>query len=94
MFVHMSVRNRFAIKIYGFVHSLRTFWNVPLRMPLRDGMEIEVDGRQLTAQQKDERQEDNGDKKRLVRHHSSNLLRSLTLEQIGRGQHGIFSTTL
>ena len=44
MFVHMSVRNGFAIEIYGFMHSLGTFWHVPLRMPLSDGMEIEVDG--------------------------------------------------
>ena len=55
MFVHMSVRNGFTIEIYGFMHNLRTFWHVPFRMPLRDGMEIEVDGTQLTAQQKDER---------------------------------------
>ena len=37
----MSVRNGFTIEIYGFMHSLRTFWHVPLRMPSRDGMEIE-----------------------------------------------------
>ena len=55
MFVCMFVRNRFTIEIYGFMHSLRTFWHVPLRMPLRDSMEIEVDGRRLAAQQKDER---------------------------------------
>ena len=39
----MFVRNRFTIKIYGFMHSLRTFWQVPLGMPSRDGMEIEVE---------------------------------------------------
>ena len=39
----MSVRNGFTIEIYGFMHSLRTFWHVPLRMPSRDGMEIEVE---------------------------------------------------
>ena len=94
MFVHMSVRNRFAIEIYGFMHNLRTFWHMPLRMPLRDGMEIEVDGRRLTAQQKDEKRQDIDDKKRLVRHLPSNLLRSLTVERIGGGQHGIFSTAL
>jgi len=31
----MSVRNGFTIEIYGFMHSLRTFWHVPLRMPPR-----------------------------------------------------------
>jgi len=40
--VCMSVCNRFTIEIYGFMHSLRTFWHMPLMMPLRDGMEIEV----------------------------------------------------
>ena len=62
-FVCMSVRNWFTIEIYGFMHSLHTFWHVPLRMPSRDGMEIEVDGRRLAAQQKDERRQDNSDKK-------------------------------
>ena len=38
----MYVRNGFTIEIYGFMHSLRTFWHVPLRMPSR-GMEIEVE---------------------------------------------------
>ena len=94
MFVCMFVRNWFTIEIYGFMHSLRTFWHVPLRMPLRDSMEIEVDGRRLAAQQKDERQQDNGDKKRLVRHHLSNLLHSLTREWIGGGQHGVVSPAL
>ena len=36
MYVCMSVHN-------GFMHSLHTFWYVPLRMPLREGMEIEVE---------------------------------------------------
>ena len=45
-------------------------------------------GRRLTAQQKDERRQGNGDKKRLARHHPSDLLSSLTLER-GGGQHGI-----
>ena len=94
MFVCMSVRNVFTIEIYGFMHSLRTFWHVPLRMPLRDSMEIEVDGRRLAAQQKDERRQDNGDKKRLARHHPSNLLRSLTREWIGGGQPGVVSPVL
>ena len=51
-------------------------------------------GRRLTAQQKDERQQDNCDEKQLARHHLSNLLRSLTRERIGRGQHGIVSPAL
>ena len=34
----MSVHNGFTIEIYGFMHSLRTFWHVPLRMPSRDGV--------------------------------------------------------
>ena len=45
-------------------------------------------GRRLTAQQKDERQ-DNGDKKRLAHHHLSDLLCSLTRKRIGGGQHGV-----
>ena len=88
MYVCMSVRNGFTIEIYGFMHSLRTLWHVPLRMPSCDGMEIEVGGRRLAAQQKDERRQDNGDKKRLAHHHPSNLLHSLTREWIGGGQHG------
>ena len=90
----MSVRNGFTIEIYGFMHSLRTFWHVLLMMPSRDGMEIEVDGRRLAAEQKDERQQDNGDKKRLACHNLSNLLHSLTREWIGRGQHGVVSPAL
>ena len=54
-------------------------------MPSRDGMEIEAEdqatpervqmyGRRLTAQQKDERRQGNGDKKRLARHHPSDSL--------------------
>ena len=42
MYVCLYVCNRFTIEIYGFMHSLHTFWHVPLRKPLRDGMEIEV----------------------------------------------------
>ena len=76
------------------MHSLRTFWHMLFRMPLRDGMEIEINGRRLTAQQKDERQQDNSDKKRLVHHHPSDLLHSLTREWIGRGQHGVVSPAL
>ena len=50
--------------------------------------------RLLTAQQKDERRQDNDDKKRLARHHPSNLLRLLTRERIGGGQHGVVSPAL
>ena len=39
----MYVRNGFMIDIYGFTHSLRTFWHVPLMMPSRDDVEIEVE---------------------------------------------------
>ena len=47
----------------------------------------------ITAQQKEERQ-DNGNEKRLARHHLSNLIRSLTRERIGGGQHGVVSPAL
>ena len=49
MYVCTSVRNGFTIEIHGFMHSLRVFWHVPLRMPSRDAierchaMEIEVE---------------------------------------------------
>ena len=43
MYVGMSVRNGFTIEVYGFMYSLRTFWHVSLRMPSRNGMEIEVE---------------------------------------------------
>ena len=48
----------------------------------------------LTAQQKDERRQDNGDKKGLVRHHARDLLCLLTRERIGGVQHGIVSPAL
>ena len=48
----------------------------------------------LTAEQKDERRQDNDDKKRLARHHPSDLLRSPTRERIGGGQHGVVSPAL
>ena len=83
------------------MHSLRTFWHMLLMMPSRDGAwhgdrgrrlggqktmpeRVWMYGRRLTAQQKNERQ-DNGDMKRLVRHHPSDLLSSLTCEWIGGG---------
>ena len=39
----MSVRYGFTIEIYGFMHSLHTFWLMPVRMQSHDGMEIEVE---------------------------------------------------
>ena len=51
-------------------------------------------GRQLTAEKKDERRQVNDDKKQLARHHPSDLLRSLTHERIGGGQHCITSPAL
>ena len=50
----MSVRYGFTIEIYGFMHSLRTFWLVPLRMPLCDGMEIEVEESEHRRQRQNE----------------------------------------
>ena len=47
----------------------------------------------ITAQQKEERQ-DNGNEKQLARHHLSDLIHSLTHERIGRGQHGVVSPVL
>ena len=52
---------------------------------------VQMYGRQLTSQQKDERRQDNGDEKRLARHHPSDLLSLLTREWIGGGQHGVVS---
>ena len=43
--------------------------------------QVQMYRRWLTAQQKDERRQDNGDKKRLVRQHPSDLLRLLTCER-------------
>ena len=51
-------------------------------------------GRRLTAQQKDERRQDNGDEKQFVCHHPSDLLHSLTREWIGGQQHGVVSPAL
>ena len=45
MYVCMYVRNGFTIEIYGFMHSLRSFWHVLslLSMVRWRGMEIEVE---------------------------------------------------
>ena len=48
----------------------------------------------LTAQQNDERRQDNGDERRLARRHPSDLLHSLTREWVGGGQHGVVSPAL
>ena len=61
MFVCMSVCNGFTIEIYGFMHSLCTFWHMPLRMPSRDGMEIEVeDSEYRRRRQNESRHMENG----------------------------------
>ena len=76
----MSVSNGFTIEVYGFMHSLRTFWHVLLMMSSRDGAwqgdrgqrlggqkttpeGVQMYGTRLTAQQKDEKRQDNSDKK-------------------------------
>ena len=43
MYVCMFFRNGFTIEIYKFMHSLRTFWHMLLRMPSHDGVEIEIE---------------------------------------------------
>ena len=48
----------------------------------------------FTAQQKDERRQDNGDKERAVRHHRSDLLRLLTHEWIGEEKNGVVTPAL
>ena len=55
--------------------------------------QVQMYGRWLTAQQKDEIQ-DNDDKKRLACHHLNDLLCSLTRERIGKGQHSVVSPGL
>ena len=47
----------------------------------RTSPDVKLSGRQLTAQQKDERRQGNGDKKQLACQHLSDLLGSLTREQ-------------
>ena len=104
MYVCMSVHNGFTIEIYivyvpfgtccSGCHCAMT-WRSRLRTRWKTTPErVQMYGRRLTAQQKDERRQDNGDEKRLARHHPSNLLRSLTRERIGGGQHGIVSPVL
>jgi len=97
----MSVRNGFMIEIYGLMHCLRTYL---LAHAAQDAIasiwKIEDDARMspdvwktVNCSTKDERQ-DNSDKKRLARHNPSDLLRLLTHERIGGGQHGVVSPAL
>ena len=73
----MFVRYGFTIEIYGCMHSLRTFWLLPLgchrtmawrsrsnNRKIEDNARMSP-GRRLTAQQKDERRQDNGDENDL-----------------------------
>ena len=75
----MSVHNGFAIeKLYGFTH---TFWHMSLIVVIT--VEDLEDKRQwqarqrvqkwLTAEQRDDRQKDNSDRRRLVHLHLSKL---------------------
>ena len=71
MYVCMSVRNRFTIEMYGFVHNLRTFlahaaiamevedWEDRRRQQVREWLQRYRGW--LNAQQIDERRQDNGD---------------------------------
>ena len=103
-YVCMSVCNGFTIELHGFMHSLRTFWHVPLRMPSYDGMEIEVkglehrrrcqnesrcmeDGYLLNKRMKDDKI--TVTKNDLRVNHPSNLLRPMTRERVGGGQHSV-----
>ena len=93
MYVCMSVRNRFTIEIYGFTHSLHTFVahaahdaiarNVGqgLRGQKSTPEQVQGHGRRLTAQQKDERRQNNGDRRRLAHQFPSDLLYSMTSER-------------
>ena len=109
VYVCMSVRNGFTIEIYGFMHRVRTFglcrsgchrdrtmaWRSRLRTrKIEYEARIQMYGRRLTAEQKHGRRQDNSDKKRLAHHYPSDLLRSLTREQIDGGQHGVVSPAL
>ena len=65
----MSVRYGFTVEIYGFRHSLRSCLAraahdaIAMEIEVEDSEErVQMYGRRLTAQQKDERQ-DNSDKK-------------------------------
>ena len=87
----MSVRYGFTIEIYGFTHIFHTFLARHDAI-MRDGLGavggqkltpvlVQRYERWLTTQQKDERQQDNGDGRRLASLHPSDLIRSLTRER-------------
>ena len=78
----MYVCNRFTIEICGFTRSLHTI----LAHAAHDAIAMEVEdsedrkqcqneSRRLINLQKDERQQDNGDRRRLARQYPSNLPR-------------------
>ena len=93
----MYVRYGFTIEIYRFMHTLRTFgtcrsgchrtmaWRSRSRTrKLEDGDRTSPDVWKTVNCSTKGWKTDNDDKKQLARHHSSNLLRSLTREQIGK----------
>ena len=94
---------------YGFTHSLLTFlahsahdvfakatyWGRGLREIKDSRPENEPRyKRQLTAQQRDERWQDNSDRRQLACQHLCNYFARWPVNRIGRGQHGVVSTTL
>ena len=100
MYVGMYVRYGFTIKIYGFAHSLCTslacaahdaIAHVGVGGQKSTSERGQRYGRRLTTQQKDERQQDNGDRRRLALH---DLLCLLTVNRIGEGDHGVVLTAL
>ena len=86
------------LKYTGFCIVYVPLWHMPLMMPSEWRLRlrtwrIEDDGRTspdgwktVNCSTKGERQQDNGDKKRLARQHPSDLLPSLTREQDRRRQ--------
>jgi len=88
-FSSMCVRYGFMIETCKFTHSL-LFWHVLLMMQLcamHDGGRRQVNARMspeiwkmVNSQQKDERRQDNGDRRRLACQHPGDLLCSLTCE--------------
>ena len=91
----MYVRNGFMIEIYtGLCIVYVLFWHVPLRISVMALRSRSMEDSYVTAQQKVERRQDNGDKKLLARHHLSHLLHSLKHEWIGGGQHSVVSPAL
>ena len=100
MYVCIYVHYGFTIEIYGFMHSLHTSLaraahEAGSRLRIREQKtmpeRVQRYGRRLTAQQKDERRQDNGETKRLARQYLSDLLCSLTCEW-GRRRHSMVSS--